>query len=103
MRSEYPCMTNGLRNAEKLMRLQAQSPARMRQTIGECGARVRLALRAVHRLQEKLPKRESGVALGLAAGLRIDQLELVARGDDERCFGLRTHAEPVDARRRRHG
>src|SRR5437868_12452755 len=101
MRSEYPCMTWRLGNAEKLMRLQAESPARMGQTVVKRGPGVRLPRGAVHRLQEEVGEVEALVAVRLGTVLGIDQLELVACGDHQRSGGFRTHAQPVDSRRRR--
>src|SRR6266545_3634141 len=100
MRSEYPCMTDALRNAEKLMRLQAESPARMRQAVRERRAGFGLARGPVHRLEEEMPEAERGVPLGLSSLLGVDQLELVARADPERRLGLRAHAHPVELRGR---
>src|SRR5580765_7385130 len=102
MRSEYPCMTDALRNAEKLMRLQAESPARMRQAIRERRARVGFARGPVHRLEEEMPEAERGIPLGLGALLWVHQLELVARAHSERRLGLRAHAHPVELRGRIH-
>src|SRR5438128_9160729 len=98
MRSEYPCMTRRLGNAEKLMRLQAESPARMGQTVVERMPGVRLARGAVHRLQEEVAEPEPLVALRLRAVLGIDQLELVSGGHHQRSVGLRAHPQPVDPR-----
>src|SRR4051794_24388264 len=102
MRSEYPCMTDALRNAEKLMRLQAESPARMRKAVRERRASVGLTQGPVHRLEEEMPEVERGVPLGLGALLRVYQLELVARAHSERRLCLRAHAYPVELGRRIH-
>src|SRR2546427_10096477 len=103
MRSEYPCMAGGLRNAEKLMCLQAESPARMCKAIRQRGARVRIPRGAVHGLEKEVPEVQALVSRRLGPLLWIDQLELVAAGHDQGCVGLGTHAQPVDARRRHHG
>src|SRR6478736_5758778 len=95
MRSEYPCMTGRLRNAEKLMRLQAEPPARVRETILERGP--------IHGLKKEVVEREVGVALRRRAVLGIDQLELIARADHEVSLRLGAHAHPVEACRRVHG
>src|SRR5689334_67541 len=103
MRSEYPCMTGRLRNAEQLMRLQAESAARMRETVLERGARVGLAGRTIHGLKKEVAEREPCVALGRGAVLGIHELELVPRPDHELGLGFGTHAGPVEAGRWVHG
>src|SRR5262245_13704224 len=103
MRSEYPCMTGRLGNAEKLMRLQAESPARMREAIFERSARVRFARGAIHGLKKEVAECEVGVALRRRAVLGIDELELIPRPDHQVGLRLGTHAHPVEAGRRVHG
>src|SRR5262245_66557061 len=72
-------------NAEKLMRLQAQSPAWMAEAVAQREGGVHLAGRAIHRLQEEVPELEPFEPLGLRGGLLlgIDQLELVPPADSQ--------------------
>jgi hypothetical protein len=81
----------GSGNAEKLMRLQAQSPAWMIETIAERGPRVRLTMRPVHRLEEEVVEIEALEALGLSPLLGVHELELVAGTSHEVGFRLGAH------------
>ena len=62
--------------------------------------RVVLARGPVHRLQEEMGEPQPLVPARLRARLRVDQLELVSAGGQQRRTGLGTHAQPVDARGR---
>ena len=85
------------------MGLHAQTPAGMRQTIGHGRGGVRVSLRPVHRLQEEALECQRLEPRRIDAGLRIDQLQLLAAGQRQRRVGLGADADPVDARRRRRG
>src|SRR4051794_12859272 len=65
-------------NVQDLVRLQRQPPLRMLQAVRQRQPGVALALGAVHRLQDEMPKIESLVLLRFSARLRKDQLQLVA-------------------------
>src|SRR5512146_1419515 len=84
-------------NAQYLVRLQAETPARMREAIVHGVGRIALARRTVHRLQEEVREFEPLVALRLCAGLGEYELELVAALERERRVSLRADADPVDA------
>ena len=58
------------RNSEKLMRLEAQSPARMGQAVAQRGGGVGLPGGAVHRLEEEMIEAERLESLRLGAVLR---------------------------------
>ena len=55
-------------------------PSRMREAVLDGRGRVRVSVGPVHRLQEEVGEVEVLVALGLAALLAVDELQLVARG-----------------------
>jgi len=92
-----------LRYSKQLMRLQAQSPARMIEAILEGGLRVGVAEGAVHGLQEKVAELERLELGRVGTGLRINQLQLVAGALHERGAGFGADAGPVDAGRSRDG
>src|SRR5688500_14641955 len=81
------------------MGLQAQSPARMGQTIAQRRRGVALPGRSVHRLQKEMLEPEPLEALRLGPLLGIDQLELVSAEYHQWRPGLGADAEPVDAMR----
>ncbi|CCV12783.1 hypothetical protein MESS4_50030 [Mesorhizobium sp. STM 4661] len=56
------------------MGLKAQAPTWVGKTIGHCGGRIRLALGPIHRLKQKVLKRENFEMFGLRANLRIYKL-----------------------------
>ena len=82
------------------MRLQAQAPTRVRQTIAQRGLRVGIAAGAIHRLQKEVTEGERLEGGRINAGLRVDQLELVAGVLFELCAGLGADADPVETGRR---
>src|SRR4051812_39678662 len=84
------------RNPEKLMRLQAEPPAWMGQAVSKRRRGVGLARRSVHRLQEEVAELKTFESLRLRAALGINQLDLVAAGDNQPGLGLGTHTEPID-------
>ena len=59
----------------------------MGEAIGDGGARRRIAVRPVHRLQREALETQVLEAGRIDAGLRIDQLELLAGGLRERRVG----------------
>src|ERR1041385_5310839 len=63
-------------------------------------ARIRVAIRIVHWLQEEVREAKIGITLRLGASLRIDQFQLVT-GTKHEC-GVRfwTDAGPINSRRR---
>ena len=73
----------------------------MRAAIGDGGDCVGGTLRTVHRLKKEMVEREAGVALRFGAGLRKDELQLVALREHEFGARFRTDADPVKAARRR--
>lgn len=83
-------------DSQDLVQLQAQSPSRVSQAVLQGGLRVGLEVRPIHGLEEKVPERKRLETLGLSPGLRIHQLELVARLLDERRTALGADANPVD-------
>src|SRR3982750_1422927 len=87
----------GLSNSQKLMRLQAEPPARMLETILQRLRGVGLALRSVHRLEKVMPKLEMLVPGRLASHLGKHQLELVPTPHHQLGASLGAHTEPVDA------
>src|SRR5450759_1991284 len=80
--------------------LQRQAPTGMREAVPGCQARIARLLRAVHRLQKKMPEFQLRVAFRLGAGLRIDQLQFVAARELDLRSGLRAHRQPQLARGR---
>src|SRR5262245_51723674 len=84
-------------NPGRLMCLEAESPARMRETVVERCLGIGLAARTIHRLQEEMPEVHSLEPFGFGACLRKDELELVARFHHQLRIGLGAHAEPVDS------
>src|SRR5919108_1227166 len=87
------------RNAEKLMRLEAESPARVVQAVAERRRGIGLASRPVHRLEKEMAEVERLEPRGVGARLGIDQLELVAPAHLQWGTCLGTHTEPVDTGR----
>ena len=61
------CPAAPLRNSKKLMRLQAEPPARMGQAIAKCSGGVGLPFRSVHRLQIEVLELETLDIAGLSA------------------------------------
>src|SRR5438552_74050 len=92
-----------LRYPQILLRLQAQPPARVRQTISDRQLRVPLALWSIHRLQQEVAKIQIRIALRLCTRLRKDQLQLVAAAENQVGARFGADANPVDARRRHTG
>src|SRR5919112_1524080 len=86
-----------LRNAEKLMRLKAQPPARMCQAVVKRGIGVGLLVRTIHGLQKELPEGKPLEQLGLGACLGKNQLDLVPTLYGQACAGLRADTQPVDS------
>src|ERR1700724_3266199 len=82
------------------MSLQAEPPARVIETIGDGGRRIRGAFVAVHRLQPKMREGEPGHLLRLQALLRENELQLGARVRNEwrACFWA--NAKPIETGRR---
>src|SRR5687768_1139927 len=62
-----------LRNSEKLMRLQAEPPARMLQAVLKGGRGIGLPLGPVHRLEKEVTEFESLELGGIGTCLREDQ------------------------------
>ena len=91
------------RDAEDLVRLQAQPPLWMREAV-VAGAPV-LASPAGPSIgcRKKCSKSSAGSAAGSSPVLREDQLQLVSRAAARIGPGLRADADPVDAGRRRQG
>src|SRR5215469_2398781 len=88
-------------NAQQFVRLQAEPPLRMLQAIAQGEFGVFLAARAIHRLQEEVLKVQVLEALRLRAFLWKDELQFLARVQNERRARLGAHANPVDAGRRK--
>src|SRR5215210_6801008 len=88
-------------NAEKLMRLQAEPPARVGQAVVHGERRISRALGAVHRLQEEVAELQILEVLRAESALGIDQLHLASRTHVQLRSGLGAHAEPVELGRRR--
>src|SRR6185312_14562194 len=87
-------------NSQVLMRLQAELPLRMGETIGDGTRRVLGTCRAVHRLQREATERQVRERFRWHVVLRIDQLQLVSVLQPEAVAALGTDAQPVDAGRR---
>ena len=82
------------------MRLEAESPLRVRETVRHRRLRICFGADAVlHGLQREARKSERGELLRTRSRLWIDQLELVAPAHLERRPRLGTDAQPVNARR----
>src|SRR6185312_1607536 len=90
-------------DAEELVGLEAQAPARMGEAEIDGERGVARALRPVHRLQEEMAERQALEILGRDSGLRKDQLQLVAGAERERRARLGADADPVEAAGRRAG
>ena len=67
-----------LSKPQQLMRLNAETPARMSQAVGDCVARVRFEARPVHRLEVEILEVELLEQRGIEIGLRENELELAA-------------------------
>ena len=83
-------------NSQHFVRLQAQSPARMIEAICQRKSRIQLAVGTIHGLQEKIPELQIFEHLRLSAGLRIDQLQLVATPLLKPRAGLRADTYPIE-------
>src|ERR1700719_1937251 len=83
------CMVRrGSRQAQVLVSLHAQAPARMGQAIGDRGGSRLFAIGSVHRLQEEAFEIEPGEPLGIDADLRKDQFEFLPRRLRQDAVGL---------------
>lgn len=90
-------------NPRQLVRLQAETPPRVRQAIRHRGSQGCGSVGPVHGLQEETGEVETLVARGIRARLRIHQLQFVTALLHQRRTGLGTHTDPVDAAWRRDG
>ena len=81
------------------MRLQAQAPARMIETIVKRGLKCSGSRRAVHGLQKEMAEGERLECARVGTRLRIDELQLVAASLFEPRAGLGTDADPVETAR----
>src|SRR6185503_20463945 len=88
-------------NPEKLVRLNAQSPTRVREAVLDRRSCVFGEVRTVHRLQEELLEVQRLQRRRIERRLRKYQLQLIAAAENPFRSGLRTHADPIDATRRR--
>src|SRR5258705_1079270 len=88
-----------LANADDLVGLEGEAPARMPEAVVDRLARVGVARGTIHGLQKEMLEVEGLEALGRRFGLRKDELQLVAAFQRERHGRLRAHAHPVDALR----
>src|SRR5579862_8228011 len=84
-----------LRNADEFMRLKAQPPVRMRQTVRDGGLGVARAVRPVHRLKPELIERKPLEFLGIEPFLRINKFELMPFFLAQFSTRFRTDANPV--------
>ena len=64
---------------------------------------VAIAIRPIHRLQEKMLESQIFEARRHCAGLRIDEFQLVSRDLPDICSGLGTDANPIQPFRNRDG
>src|SRR5580658_2243639 len=87
--------------ADELVGLQAEAPARMREAIGCRLCDIGVLRRPVHRLQEEMPEGKPREAFRVEALLREDQLQFVAGCQRQRRIRLWADADPVEARWRR--
>src|SRR6267142_3577139 len=90
-----------LGNAEDLVSLKAQSPARMLEAIPHSEFRIAYALRAIHGLEKEVIERQLFEQLGFCALLRKDQLQFIPVSKHEFASSLRADADPVDPLRSR--
>ena len=72
----------------------------MRETVRQRLSSILIALRPVHGLEKELPKIQLLERFGIESRLRIDQLELVAVAERERCPGFGADANPIETGRR---
>src|ERR1035437_7382007 len=86
-----------LSDTECFVRLQAEPPLRMAQTIVDRARGVLDNVRSVHRLQREPFKIEIDKGLRRRIRLRVDQLEFVASPYHELRAGFRADANPVHA------
>src|SRR5512147_1173577 len=89
-------------DVEQLVRLEAEAPAWMGETVVERRAHVALRVLGVahvHRLEEEVREVErlEALRLRIRLTLRVDELQLVTAGEHERRVGLGTHADVIDA------
>ncbi len=80
------------------MRLQAESPARMGETVLQARVGIALPIRTIQRLQEKLLKIESGKQLRLRTGLGKNEFEFPAMRENECRASFGTDTDPIDTR-----
>jgi hypothetical protein len=85
------------------MSLEAQPPARVIETIGDGGRRIRGAFVAVHRLQPEMREGEAAQFSWPEALLRENELQLGPRVGNERRACLRADAKPIETGRRGEG
>jgi hypothetical protein len=84
-----------LSNAENLVRLHAQTPARVSHAILDCQAGILVCTIAVHRLEEEMIEIERLEFLRRRPGLGVHELELIALPLNQLRPGLRADADPV--------
>src|ERR1039458_4866972 len=75
----------------------------MFQAVSQCERRVQFAGEPVHGLQKEIPERQVLKLVWLRAGLRVDQLQLIAAALLETCAGLGAHTNPIEAPRSLNG
>src|SRR5580704_8773075 len=85
------------------MSLQAEPPARVIETIGDGGGRIRGAFVAVHRLQPEMREREVAQSFRPEALLRENELQLGPRVGNERRACFWADAKPIETGRRGEG
>src|SRR5258708_8127447 len=92
-----PCLMPTLSDAERLVRLHAESPLGMAQAVVDRPRGVLGRVRTVHRLQREPLEGKAEVVLRRGALLRIDQLQFVTPAYHEIGAGFRADANPVHA------
>jgi hypothetical protein len=90
----------GLSNTNGLMRLETESPPRMRHAILDCEASVLSHSRPIHRLKKEMVKRHILKQLRHRSRLRKYKLQFAAGCLNERRASFRAHANPIDTMRR---
>src|ERR1700730_620702 len=85
------------------MSLEAQPPARVIETIGDGGRRIRGAFVTVHRLQPKMREREAAQFFRPQALLRENELQLGPRVGNEGRARFWADAKPIETGRRGEG
>src|ERR1051325_6775621 len=101
LRTGDRAMNPELSKTEQLVRLQAEPPLRVHETILNGALRVGDEVRPIHGLQEEVREIERLESLRQRRGLRKHELELIAAREHERRHGLWTHTDPIQAARRR--